>query len=174
MRPAVRAALIVFGAAVVFGAVAAVIATRPLEQTPANPLPGEPGDAFGETFLHFFLGRSPDGSRPRSDTQVLRASTFVAGEEVGLRAQTTPEQPDGVTVELRFLDHATREERGNLQGLRQRFTIQSGLRTYCCVRMPAEKGNYTVAVLVRDRYLTFFPITVKAGPQQTGGLRPTL
>lgn len=171
-RPAVRAVVIVLGAAAVLGAGAAVIFTRQSQEqrSPVLPASRPDGSAFGAVFLHFFLGRTPDGSRPKANSQILRADTFLAGERVGLRVQTVAEQRSRISVELRFLARATREESAALARARQRFSIRPGLRTYCCVRMPIDGGSYDLGVLVEDRYVAFLPVTIKARPQQGGGL----
>lgn len=165
-----RTALVLLGVGILIGIVFALRA--PLPEPPAETAPiaaPETKASFSSYFIHFFPGRTPDGSRPRGSKALLRASKFLAGERVGLRAQTAPEVSESFAVNIRFLTQDTREELPALRDDRQRFRIRPGLRTYCCLKMPREPGRYLVAVLVEDEFLAFLPVEVKPRPSRLEG-----
>lgn len=158
--------------------VGALLGVAALLRSPEPLFPdGEPAEsadrqpAFASYFIHFFPGRTPDGSRPRAGSALLRVSKFLAGERVGLRVQTAPELPGSVSIEIRFLTRDSREELPALRDDRQTFRIRRGLRTYCCLRLPREPGDYVMGLLVGDRYVAYLAAKVKEGPRQgEGGL----
>lgn len=167
-HPVVRLGL-ALGGAIIVGIL--VAAFRPLtsERVPAVP-PAVSGPAsFGSYFVHFFPGRTPDGSKPKANSVLLRADKFLAGERVGVRVQTVPEIRSRLTAEIRFLSRATHEEDSGLRGSRQRFPVRPGLRTYCCLRMPRRAGEYSLGVLIGNQFVTFLPVTVKEPPRQLDG-----
>ncbi len=168
-HPAVRAAVVVIGAGVILGVFWALRAPLNGGTGPAAPPSPTAPASFGTYFVHFFPGRTHDGSRPAAKKQLLRASKFIAGERVGLRAQTAPGVTSAFVVELRFLSPETREELPALQDDRQRFRIRPGLRTYCCLRMPREVGHYLLSVLGSDQFLTDLPLEVKESPSALRG-----
>lgn len=170
-EPVIRTVLIVGLVGVLLGVAAVLRSPVPLPEDDGSAAPAEKRPAFASSFVHFFPGRTPDGSRPRAGSALVRASKFLAGERVGLRVQTVPDLRASVTVEVRFLTRDTREELPTLLDDRQTFRIRRGLRTYCCLKIPHESGEYVIALLVEGQYLAFFPATVKEGPQQgEGGL----
>lgn len=122
-----------------------------------HPPPTADVPAFGQTFSLFFLGHAGQDVPIRAHTPLVPATSFAAGERVGLRVQTTGQITEPMEVELRFLDDATREETASLRGVRQRFTIRPGLRTYCCVTMPKELGTVTVGIIAQERLLGTLP-----------------
>lgn len=162
-RPAIRVLAVVAVIGVLLG-VAAALRTPPSppavpEETPVGPVQERP--VFASYFVHLFPGRTHDGSRPANRKQLLRSSRFLTGERVGIRAQTTPEVTRAFVIGIRFLTPDTQEELSVLRDDRQAFRIRPGLRTYCCLRMPKESGDYTMAVLLGDEFIAYYPIAVK-------------
>ena len=168
-RSWVRALLLILGVGVLLGLVFALrpLPTGPVEEDRRPPEDARPG--FASYFVHFFPGRTPDGSSPRSNSPLLRAAKFLAGERVGVRAQTAPERRDAFVVEVRFLSKQTKEELPALRDDRQSFRIRPGLRTVCCLRMPREVGDYDLALVVENQFVAFLPISVKEPPNRSGG-----
>lgn len=166
-----RGVLLIVLTGVLLGAVAVLRSPPPVPPPDAVPVPLEDRrPAFASHFVHFFPGRTHTGARPRARSPLLRATTFAAGERVGLRIQTVAEFPRSLWVELRFLTASGREELPSLRDDRQRFRIRSGLRTYCCLRIPQETGSYVLGILVDDQYLAFLPLTIKEPLRAEGGL----
>lgn len=173
-RLAVRVLAVVIVLGILLGLAAALRTPPPRALVPEEGNPVGTADerpVFASFFTHFFPGRTHDGTRPTNRRLLLRASRFLIGERVGIRAQTAPDVTRAFVIEVRFLTPHTREELPNLRDDRQRFRIRSGLRTYCCLRMPKEPGDYVMAVLVGDEFLSFYPVTVKEPSfQLEGGL----
>ena len=169
-RPSVRTVLVIVGVGAILG-LAAALRPLPTDQVPEDleDPPEGAGPAFASYFVHFFPGRTPDGSSPRPKSPLLRATKFLAGERVGLRAQTAPERRSAFVIEIRFLSRATREELPALRDDRQAFRIRPGLRTYCCLRIPKETGDYNLGLLVENQFVAFLPISVKEPPQRSEG-----
>ncbi len=167
-RTWLRIALVVLGVGVLLGVALAFRPTREPAEEPQNAGTQE-HPAFATYFDLFFLGKTGDASLPRADTPLVRATKFRAGERVGIRVQAAAERQSTFTVELRFLSPATREELPSLRDDRQSFRISPGLRTVCCLRMPRETGDYDLAVLVDNQFLSFLSIKVQK-PSQGGGL----
>lgn len=169
--PVVRTFLVVAVVGVLLGVAALLRSPVPGVPDDQSEAPEEMQPAFASYFIHFFPGRTPDGSRPRAGSALLRASKFLAGERVGLRVQTVPDLSASVAVEIRFLTRDTREEPSFLNDDRQRFRIRRGLRTYCCLRIPREPGEYVVGLLIDGQFLAYLPATVNARPRRgEGGL----
>jgi len=162
--------LSIIGVGVLLG-LAAAIRPSPLPDSAREDgrRPSDITPVFASYFLHLFPGRTPDGSKPGAHSQLLRATKFLAGERVGLRAQTGPERAARFVIEVRFLTRDTREERPGLEGYRQRFRIRVGLRTYCCLRMPREPGEYHLGILADGQYIAYLPITVKENTRRSEG-----
>jgi hypothetical protein len=140
------------------------------------PAATEMRPAFGTYFSQFFLGRSGTERRIRRTTPLIRTTKFLAGERVGIRVQTAAGMTTPTSLELRFLSGTTREETSELRRYRQRFTIQPAetIESYCCVDMPKDAGSYTVGIVVKDAFIGFIPVRVKAAPkrQQSGFFAP--
>lgn len=157
---------------VVLGLLVGITAAIRLPSTePVSPDAGHEGDsarspAFASYFVDVFPGRTADRSRPRSGTPIRLESRFSAGEEVGLRAETAPGITRSLVLSVRFLDQGTREELPSLRDDRQEFRVQPGPRTYCCLRMPQETGDYVLALIVDQRFLANIPLTVTAPRRQ--------
>ncbi|TSC73099.1 MAG: hypothetical protein G01um101438_122 [Parcubacteria group bacterium Gr01-1014_38] len=168
-RPKVRTVLVIVGVGALLGLAAALRppAGGPVVEDLQPPEGTRP--AFASYFVHFFLGRTPDGSPPRPNSPLLRAMKFLAGERVGLRVQTPLERRSTFVVEMRFLSRETKEELPALRDDRQSFRIRRGLRTYCCLRIPKETGDYDLGLLVENQFVAFLPINVKEPPHQGGG-----
>lgn len=167
---AAKVALVLLGVGILIGIVLAL--RQPLPEPPAETGPSAPAEmrpTFAEYFVHLFPGRTPDGSRPRGSKALVRASKFLAGERVGLRVQTAPERDESFTMEIRFLTQDTREELPALGDDRQRFRIRPGLRTYCCIRMPRETGDYLIGIIVENEFLAYLPIEIKPRPSRLEG-----
>lgn len=171
-RPVViRTVVLVVATGVLLGGAAAFRSLAPNGTQDTIPFPRESRLGFASYFIHLLPGRTPDGSRPRAKSQLLRATKFLAGERVGLRAQTAPERTTRFSIEVRFLTRDTREEQSGLERYRQRFRIRPGLRTYCCLRMPRSPGEYHLGILADGQYIAYLPITVKeAARRSEGGL----
>jgi hypothetical protein len=136
-----------------------------------EPEPTETQPTFGQYFSLFFLGRTGDGTRVRKNKPLIRATKFLEGERVGIRAQTASGVTKAVRIELRFLTSDTREETDVLLKSRKRFTIQAGLSSHCCVRIPKGPGRYNIGIVTDNAYVGYIPITIKAAPKPgTGGL----
>lgn len=168
-RPWVRAVLVIVVVGALLGVAAAVRSPTGSRITEDVRPPEDARPGFASYFVHLFPGRTPDGSLPRSNSPLLRATKFLAGERVGLRAQTAPDRRTSFVVELRFLSKTTREELPGLRDDRQSFRIRPGLRTSCCLRLPREIGDYDLAILAENQFLAFIPIAIKEAPQQSGG-----
>jgi hypothetical protein len=110
-------------------------------------------ETFGSTFSNFIIGRSADGSAVKSNTPLVRATKFSTGEKVGLRIQTNSEVTVAFPIELRFLKKETGEETPALQSFRLKLTIKPGLKTYCCLSIPKEAGNYTLGILRNNSFI---------------------
>lgn len=169
-RPVARAVAVIVGVGVVLGAVWAVLAPLRVGEEPGGvPLPQGRPPSFADSFVHFFPGRTYDGTRPKPKKQLLRADKFVEGEQVGFRAQTAPAVTRSFVVELRFLAADTREESPALARFRQRFRIRPGLRTYCCLRIPDVPGRYVIGIVLQEALVSFLPIEVKASQRRLQG-----
>lgn len=171
-RPAVQTALVVVGVGALIGFALALREPPPTPPVEDGLVPtGELRPAFASYFVHFFPGRTADGSRPRANKQLLRSAKFLTGERVGLRVETAPEIERSILVEVRFLSTDTHEELPALRDDRQRFRIRPGLRTYCCLRIPREPGAYSLGLLVNSDFIAFLPIGVIEPPfKLEGGL----
>lgn len=88
---------------------------------------------------------------------------------MGLRVQTAPEVTASFRIEVRFVAPDTREELPFLRDDRQRFRVRPGLRTYCCLKIPAEPGRYLMAIVVDEQFLAYLPAEVKEKPSRSGG-----
>lgn len=148
------------------------MAAPPSGLVDVDELPGETPQeqkpAFAEYFSIFFLGRPGTDTRIRRNTPLIRSTKFITGERVGIRVQTTPNVQTTVPVELRFLVRGTRAESSELQKYRARFSIQPGLSTYCCVRIPRTPAHYDIGLIVNGTYIAFFTTNV-VPPQNQGG-----
>lgn len=137
-----------------------------LQVTPASegsiPESGDEQSAvFATYFVHFFPGRTADGLRPSSNTQLVPTRKFAPGERVGLRVQTAPSVRESFVVEIRFLRRDTHAEFPESIAQRQYFRIRPGLRTYCCLRMPSTFGEYDLGVLVNDQFVTYQSFSIR-------------
>lgn len=172
-RPAARAVAVVVIIGALLGIARAVRSPAPTPAPPAeSPVgPTETGPVFASYFVHFFPGRTHDGTRPTGRKQLLRAARFLTGERAGIRAQAAAGVDRSFVVGIRFLTRDTREETPALRDDRQSFRIRPGLRTYCCLRMPKEPGDYTLAVIAGGEFIAHLPISVKEPPfKLEGGL----
>ena len=115
--------------------------------------PGDVNNTFGSTFNNFIIGRSADGSAIGGKTPLVRATKFSAGEKVGLRIETSGEVASAFPIELRFLRRDTGEETPFLQSFRLRLSVKPGLKSYCCLTIPKEAGNYTLGILRNDSFI---------------------
>jgi len=157
---------------VLFGAFFAIKGDpQPVSETPlATEQPGDVNNTFGGTFSNFILGRSVDGSAIGSKTPIVRATKFSAGEKVGLRIQTSSDVTSAFPIELRFLRRDTGEETPFLQSFRLRLSIKPGLKTYCCLAIPKEAGDYTLGILRDNSFIgTIGGIIVVPAKEQEGG-----
>ncbi|MDO8511748.1 MAG: hypothetical protein Q7S57_00605 [bacterium] len=127
---------------------------QPIGDIPvATVKPNGENNTFGSTFSNFILGRSADGSAIGSKTPLVRATKFSAGEKVGLRVQTSSEVVVAFPIELRFLRQDSSEETPSLQPFRQKFSIKPGLRSYCCLTIPKEAGNFSIGILRNNSFV---------------------
>lgn len=144
---------------------------QPINDVPvATLIPNDIGATFGSTFSNFILGRSADGSAIGSKTPLVRATKFSAGEKVGLRVQTSNEVVVAFPIELRFLRQDSSEETPSLQPFRQKFSIKPGLRSYCCLTIPKEAGNFSIGILRNNSFVgTIGNIVVVPAKVDEGG-----
>lgn len=144
---------------------------QPAAEAPSTTnVSSDSSNTFGGSFSNFILGRSADGSAIGKDTPLVRASKFYAGEKVGLRAQTSSEAAANFEIELRFLSKETGEETAGSQASRQKFSIKTGLHTYCCLVIPKEAGSFTLAILRNNAFIgTLGGIAVVPAKAEQGG-----
>ncbi len=147
-------ALVVIVAGVVSGMIWAVIEDR-TPSTVESPGSNDQIPTFGELFSTFFLGLpGSDVKYPYPATAPLRESkSFVTRQRVGIRIQTNEGVSSRTPIELRVVTADNKEETPQLAGLRQRFTIQPGLRTYCCLTMPDTPQHVDVRIIYDGHFI---------------------
>lgn len=122
--------------------------------------------SFGSMFSGFIIGRSADGSAIGSNTALVSAKKFSAGEKVGLQIQTTGDVKESFYIELRFLKQENSEEVSS----RQKFLVKPGLKTYCCLAIPKETGNFNIGILRDNSFVgSLGGIVIVPVKEQQGG-----
>lgn len=166
LNPQLITLIVVLGVLVGITAAIRLPSTEPVSPDAGQDGEATPSPAFASYFVDVFPGRTADRSRPRSGTPIRQESRFSTGEEVGLRAETAPGITRPLVLSVRFLERGTREELPSLRDDRQEFRVHPGPRTYCCLRMPQETGDYALALIVDQRFLADIPVAVTAPKPQ--------